>query len=229
MAIGIILSIFGGLIAIFIAMIVIFVMWDKTFKNRVFIARQTGKGFDDVIWVVDRCKVIKHKGNFLVVFRNFRMKTLSPEGEYWTKVGSKKAARFTQEQWETRDMRRLVQRGLFLYETSEGMMYPMRINDSGTGFNVMNQDTRMFLANSIIEDNELTKRALSEIIAQIAIIAGIVIMIVGFIVGYIYINKTGQENIALSAQVCSDYAKAVFNVTQTGQPTFVNNIPIPGG
>jgi hypothetical protein len=229
MPLGVVLSVFGGLGLILVAMLIIFILWDRGFKNRVLIARQTGRSVDDFILIPDRFKVVLRGGAYIIQFRSIKPRAPSVEGSYWVKFAGKKAIKLTQQEWETRDMRKLIQRGLILYETTDGLFYPMKVQERAgeLGFSIMDTDTRMFLADTIEKNHALTKRSIAEILAQIAIIAGIVIMIVGFIVGYIYINKVGQENIQLSAQVCSEYARSIINITQNGGNQYAGGIKLP--
>jgi hypothetical protein len=226
------LLLLGVLVLLVVLGVVAFVVWDKSFRNTARIARQTGNDINDVIWVNTRFKVIHEGGSWKIVFRHLREKTNSVEGRFWTKFykpGTEIS--MTKQQWEQKDMSRLLQRGLLLYETSEGVFFPMSINFSGgsSQLKIIDQENRMFLTNEIANTNELTKDKKNETLKIVAIVIGLV-LIAGVAIGTFYmLNAEGQRNIAATAQVCGDYARAVFNVTMNGGTTYVGSIPYPGG
>lgn len=222
---------------LFIVMLAFFAwkMWDLSFKNHGFIARQSGKDYSDVIWIPSRFKVRNIDGSWHIMFRNIRERTVSVEGKFWTKfINPKKSKKinFSEEEWKKKDLSRLIQRGLFLYETSEGVFFPMTIDSDNKDFKfkIIDQDNRMFLINEIEHTNKLTEDNRRQFLTIIGIIIGLVIIGALIFFGVIYLNKMGTENIAYTAQVCGEYARQVFNVTASGNPTFLSSIPlVPGG
>jgi hypothetical protein len=223
----------GGVVAFFgVLGFVAYKMWDASFKNTAHIARQTGQAIDDVIWITERFKVVNTGGMWKIVFRRLKENTGSIEGHYWTKfVKKSKALNISAEEWRKKDVSRLIQRGIFLYETSEGVFFPMTITakDGAANFKIIDQDNRMFLSNELRNNAELTRNPRSEMIKVIAIIIGFV-LVAGSMAGGLYaMNAEGQRNIAATAQVCGEYARAVFNITMNGGTEYVGNIPYPGG
>lgn len=206
--------------------------WDKSFRNKAMIARQTGINIDDVIWINERFKVVNVNGSWKIIFRHIREKTGSIEGKFWTKFSKTKpkTTTYNEDEWKKKDMSKLIQRGLFLYETSEGVLFPMKITRSETDdftFNIVDQDNRMFLINEIEHVESLTKNPRSEMVKLVAIIVAIVVLGVTFAGGMYAMNSEGQQNVIQSAQVCGEYARAIFNSTMYGGKEYISNIPIP--
>jgi hypothetical protein len=215
-----------GLLGVFV-----FFYWDRGFKNVAHIARQTGENIDDVIWIKTRFKVVYHNGIWKIHFRHLREKTLSVEGKFWTKFGKSKILQMSETEWKSRDMTKLVQRGLYLYETSEGVFYPMKIEitDKKAGLRILDQDNKLFLINEIANIDMLTKDNQRMMVTIIAIIVGIVILGAVFFGGMYFLNKSSTEGMRQNAAVCSSYTKEILNLTMSPSNNFIGNIPMPGG
>lgn len=224
----------GFVFFIFFSIIMMIVLHRKSFRNRCEIARQTGSSNDDVIWIQDRFRVKNRSGFWVIEFLGLKEKTSSVEGRFWTKFIKKsqtnKILRYTEEQWKTRDLSRLIQRGIKFYETNEGEFHPMTIDFDGNRarLNVISQDSRQFLINEIKDVNSLTKNRFMEKVGLIAGIVAVLIMGVMFILGMIWMKESAQDSLSQSQQACIEYYKVVQNITgavqQAGQsPGFIDD------
>lgn len=241
MDVTLILLLFVFLVVIPTLCIVAFLLYKSTFKNTTFIARQTGKDPTDVIWIEDKFRVNYENGAWIIQFYKIREKTPSVSGSLWMKVLSKKSQKkilkYDKEEFDTLELRKHIKRGLFFYEASEGEFYPLtiKLDDKGKpSFTPLSQDNKMFLINDTIEANNLTKNNKKELTAIIAIIVGVIVLGAVFGIGSYYTNSQHDKNVQATAQVCSSYAIAVANWTQTqlsnGNPQYLNNVPkMPGG
>lgn len=202
----------------------------KSYKNTTMIARQTGRSTDDVIWIKDRFRVKNINGFWVVQFKKLREKTSSVPGSFWTKfIGEKyqqKILKFSEDEWKTRDISRLIRRGIMFYETNEGEFHPMSIEYDGdtAKLHVISQDNRQFLINEIKDINNLTKNRFKEMLLLAGIILAIFVLCVIFILGIIYMKESAQGSLAASQQACIDYYQVVKNITETntGSPQFLD-------
>lgn len=203
---------------VFAAIIIGLVLYNLSFKNRVMIARQTGKTIDNVIWVVDKFKVVNNKGYYVIKFRNRRVKSPEVEGKFYS-LFSKSAAsiRMDKEQWDMQDMSKKIQRGLFMYETNEGQLFPMslQVEDGNAKFLILGQDKRRWLTDEIKDINELTRNRTKDIMLLAAAIVACAVLAVIFIFGFIYLNEQGTKAIGANQVACTQYIDRLINYTQT--------------
>ena len=230
MAINIFMAFIGGLFTLILfTTIMAIILNNKTYKNTTMIARQTGNSADDVVWIKDRFRVKNRDGFWIIQFKKLREKTSSVPGKFWTKFiaekQTNKVLKFTDEEWKGRDISRLIRRGILFYETNEGEFHPMSIeyDSSGAKLHVISQDNRQFLINEIKDINSLTKNRFKEMLLLGAIILGIFVLAVIFILGIIYMKESAQESLSSSQQACIDYYRVVANITEAsnGQPQFL--------
>lgn len=219
------------MIILFIVLLPIFifafiVMRNSSYKNKAMIARQTGRDINDVIWLEDSYKITNENGNWLLEFKRMKERTQSIDGSVWTKFLAKKyhnkMLKYTRDEWDRIDMRRHIKRGLFFYETTEGELYPMTIQDHS--FNIIDRDDRLFVMTETQNVNELVKNDKKMMTTLLAIIIGIVVLGVVFVGGAIWQNNTHEKNIVATQQVGIAYAQSVYNVTCGGYPTYIANI-----
>lgn len=211
-----------------IAMIFFFVMYKKSFRNTAMIARQTGKEVTDVIWIKDKFRVKSVDGAWVIQFWNLREKTQSIQGNLWQRFlkNDSKTLKFTKERWDSSDLSKHIQRGVYFYETTEGEFFPMQIkmDDKNPSFNVLSQDNRMFLINEFKNINNLTRNRKMELVTLGGIIAACLVLCVIFIFGIIYLNEASKRSEAAQSVDCANYARAVFNLTQGTQATYLDTI-----
>jgi len=199
-----------------------FALYNMTFKNKVDIARQTGKDVSDVIWVTDKFRVRNRDGYYVIEFKRLRNKTPSIPGSFWTKfVQSKyerRTIRMTKEHWDVTDMSRRIQRGLKLYETSEGEYFPMQITtqDGKPVLSVVTQDNRQFIIHETQDVNSLTRSKKREMTVLVMAIVAILVLCLVFIFGIIYMNETAKTTLATQVRECAQYSQILYNQT-TGQ------------
>jgi flagellar basal body-associated protein FliL len=234
---GILLLIIVFIVAVPFVVIGGFLFNKKSYRNDVWIARQTGANLDDVIWIKDKFKVLYVDGNWILKFYNMKERTPSVNGSYWTKFMSPKfnnrLMQIPKEEWHTLDMRGKLKRGLFLYETTEGEFYPMGINTKDQlgkdiKLTIFNQDNRSFVASETQDVNSLTRNKNKDKLVLIAIIIGIVAMvIIGGMIIY-FQNKNHESSIQATAQLCGQYTvniiNALTNVNNTGTPRFIGDL-----
>lgn len=227
---NIFIAFIGGLFTLILfTTIMAIVLNNKTYKNNAIIARQTGNSPDDVVLIQDRFRVKNKDGFWIIQFKKLREKTSSVPGQFWTKFIPKKyetkVLKFKDDEWKTRDISRLIRRGILFYETNEGEFHPMSIelDDKGAKLHVISQDNRQFLINEIKDINSLTKNRFKEMLLLGAIILGIFVLAVIFILGIIYMKESAQESLSSSQQACIDYYRVVANITEAsnGQPQFL--------
>lgn len=223
------------IVSIPIILFVFFLVNKNSYRHTVWIARQTGKNFDDVIWIPDKFKLRNVNGSWEVKFYTIREKTPSIDGRFWTKTLNpayvRKIVKFDKLYWDNHDMSRQLKRGLMLYETTEGEFYPMGItkdNSSKTiNLTTFNQDNRMFVANETQSANSLTRNKNQDKLMLWGIIIGIVgIIIVSGVIGY-FQNKNHEENIAATAQICGQYTVNIINALtnpNSTKPQFISDI-----
>lgn len=201
----------------------------KSFKNRAFIARQTGKDPSDVVWIEDRFRVRSDSGFWVISFLNMRERTSSVDGSFWTKFlqkkKSKKTLRYTKEEWHNQEISRQIQRGLFFYENSEGEFFPMRIEESAGKkvFSVVNQDNRQFLIQEIKDINSLTRSKKHDMMMLGGIIVACLVLALIFIFGIIYMSESARDTLVQSQTQCIEYWRQINNISQ-GNPTFLSQV-----
>jgi hypothetical protein len=212
------------ILAVIIIVLGSYALWLSTFRNRAIIARQTGESVDSVIWVQDRFKVKSQKGEWIIVFKTLRMKTAGAPGRLWTSFSKDKEIprelRLTPEEWKTNEMSKKIQRGLFLYESSEGELSPMGITLDEHGrrhFKVFTQDNKRWLINEIKDINDLTRNRTKDILLLVAGIVAIAALAVIFIFGIIYMNEQATKSLAINQGACTAYIDQIMNYTTTVQ------------
>lgn len=223
-------SIVVGLIII--ACVIAFILYQLSFKNRAFIARQTGNSTDNVIWIQDKFKVVRKDGYYFIKFKNLRMKTANVEGKFWTKFFKPKDVpkelKMDKEEWESREMSKKIQRGIYFYENNNGQFFPMSIEfkEHSANFNVLDNDNTRWLANEIKEANDLTRNRGKEILLLALAIVCVVVLALVFIFGIIYLNETGARAISVNQEACTGYINKLLNYTQTIQKNngFINGV-----
>lgn len=104
----------------------------------------------------------------------------------------------------------------------------------GPHFKILTQDNRMFLINEFKNINSLTQNRKMEMMVLMGIIVAAVVLGVIFVFGIIYLNETSKATQQAQVADCANYARAVFNITSTGQPTFIESVTsnigsTPGG
>lgn len=225
-----------------IIVIVGFLLNKSSYRNTVWIARQTGKDVNDVIWIQDRFKVQFVDGQWNIRFYKMKEASQSVNGKFWTKILKKnsntdKKLGFSKEVWDSLDMRHHLKRGLFLYETTEGEFYPLPIRflDDKPIFTPFDQDNRTFIAQETQNINALTRNKSSEKLMMWIIIVGIIgLVVVGGLMTY-FQNKSHEENIVATANLCGQYTVNIVNAltNSSTKPQFINdiknNIVNPGG
>ena len=205
-------------------MITSIVIYNKSFKNRAIIARQNGKDVDNVIWIEDKFRVRMKEGHWFIQFKKLREKTNSISGEFWTRFIKKKktptALEYTPEEWKGLDLSKLIQRGVFFYETNEGEFHPMSISgkEGKYGFNVMSQDNKRWLANEIKDINSLTRNKNKDMLLLGGIVLAILILGIVTIFSIVYMKETTQTAQITSQQACLDYYYALQNITSNPAP-----------
>lgn len=227
----------GGMVIGTLFIVIFFiVMHNKSFKNKTIIARQTGTDTNDVIWVPDKFRVKNKDGFWIIEFKGIKQKTASIAGSNWTKFVApkytKKAIGYNSDEWKSKDLSRLIQRGIFFYETSEGEFHPMSIDfveGKGAKFNIISQDNKQFLINEIKDINSLTRNKNKELLLLAGIILACFILAIIFILGIIYLKESAQDSLGKSQQACIDYYNTVKNMSTlvgnnpNGQPNFLNS------
>lgn len=220
--------------------IVAYVINKKSYRNTVWIARQTGEEINDVIWIPDKFKVRNINGTWEIKFYHMKEKTPSIDGKLWTKFlpNDGKILRLTKDQFDTLDLRRHLKRGLFLYETTEGEFYPLTIRNDGKNvlFSIVNQDNRNFIMRETQDINNLTRNKKQEKLLLWAIIIGILgMVIVSGLIGY-FQNKQHEENVQATVTLCGQYTTAIIEALtnpNSTKPQFANSIKpiisLPGG
>lgn len=219
------------IITIIIGMMLVVVgiiFYNKSFKNVARIARQTGKEPGDVIWINDRFRVKNTDGHWVIQFRHLREDTQSIDGKFWTKfVPSNKKISYTKDAWNTQQLSKHIQRGIYFYETTEGEFFPMDIiktTEGGRAFRVLTQDNRSFLINQFKKISDLTRNKRLEMLTLGGIVAACLVLGIIFIFGMIYLNEASKRSEQSQAVDCANYARAVFNLTQTNDPTFLDSV-----
>lgn len=208
--------------------VVIMVLNSKSYKNKAWIARQTGNNIDDVIWIEDKFRVVNKDGAWGIQFKRLKDRTRSVDGKFWTKLAGPKAKSIygTEDDWRADNMKAQIIRGLFLYETTEGEFYPMTIkHESGKFFfGVLDQDNRQFVISETQAVNDLTRSKKQEITLLWGIIIGIVVLALVFFGGMWWQGREHNANLAATAEVCSSYAREVVNITSGGNPTYLSSL-----
>ena len=133
-----------------------------------------------------------------------------------------------------------IKRGIFFYETNEGEFYPLNIKvDNGKAtFNAISQDNKSFIARETQNINALTRNKNVEKLLLWAIIIGIIAMVIisGLII--YFQNKTHEENIVATAEMCGKYTTQIINAltnptVNNTKPQFISDIKpiisVPGG
>lgn len=218
-----------AVLAIIVFGVPIFVLlYRASFKNKVRIARQTGNDINDVIWLEDKFKVVNPDGNWVIKFLNMKEQTTSVPGNLWVKFAknSKQELKFSKDEWKSKQMSANVARGLVLYENTEGEFFPMTISkvDGTVRFGLLNHNNRQFAVNEIRRAHDLTRNKTVEKILVIAAIVAIVgLVITGGIVTY-FIGRENEKSIGATAQVCSAYAMALYNVSNGKPNTFLSDV-----
>lgn len=220
-----------------IVVFVAFMLNKNSYRNKAWIARQTGNNVDDVIWLEDKFKILNVDGTWVIKFYTMREKTPSIHGGFFTKfitpAYSRKAVSMGKDNWNSLDMNRHMKRGIYFYETTEGEFYPMSIvkeNKDGKdvfNFTTVNQDNRNFIMRETQNINSLTRNKKDDKLLLWGFIVGIVAMVIVFgIIGYLE-NKTHEENVRATAELCGQYTVQIINALtnpNSTQPKFVNNI-----
>lgn len=216
-----------GLI-IFVGVPILLLMNRKTFKNTVYILRQTGKNVSDFVLFDDKCRVVNKDGAWTIEFKKLKEKTRSVDGSFWVRVLSKKmknkALRFEKDEWDRLDMRSHLMRGLFLYETSEGEFYPIQVErteDKTFKFRVLSQDNRQFIITEIQGINDLTRNHKKELTLLWGIVIGIIVMAVVFFAALWWMGKMHDQNIINTMQACSGFLRDASSGTNT---TYLNTL-----
>lgn len=218
---GFTILIIALVVLLFISIIIAIMAYNASFRNVAWIARQTGKERSDVIWLSDKFRVINKDGFWEIQFRHLTERTSSVNGRFWTKFIApkyvKKVVKFKENEWKGSDLSKKLQRGLFLYETTEGEFFPMEISFDGSSatFKPFGQDNRQFLINEIKDINDLTKNKKREMLILLAIIIGIIVLGVVVVMSIIYLKNSSVDQMAQLSSVCSSYANALFNATTT--------------
>lgn len=195
------------------------VLRGRMYKNRVWIARQTGSDPTDVIWVEDRFYAKNINGLWVLKFKNIKDEAPSFDGSVHTKALRKsppKILRLTRDQWAALDMSRKLQRGLFLYETTEGEYFPLKIGVNIDGQHTLQRidaNTRMFLIKSTQNKNDLTRNRRREFLVLGGIIAGCIVLGVIFVIGIIYIHNESILGIESAKSACYSATQAAVNGT----------------
>lgn len=172
-----------------------YIFWEMSFTYPVWIARQAGKNIDDVIWFQDKCKVRNKQGVHTIIFRRQISKSQSFTGDLWSRFFKKKGVKFDDKKWKSLNMTKHLQRGLFLYQTSEGEFHPMKVaqKNEEVEMRILTQDNRMFLMNQTIEANELTLSKRQQMMVYGAIIVAFIALAVVFVLFLIYLNERAGE------------------------------------
>lgn len=222
-----------GIIVFFVLFFLLIagILYNKSFKNRALIARQTGKDTDDVIWIEDRFRIKNDNGFYVMQFKHLREKTPSLSGAFWSKFISKKEQnkiiRVTKEQWGLLDLSKKIQRGLFLYETTEGEFFPigLRQDEKQPVFSAISQNNRQFIINQTQDINSLTRSKRREMTVLLAAIISCFVLAVIFIFGIIYLSETAKTSVQAQSQACADIVSQTFNPrNETTNPQFLNSI-----
>lgn len=209
----------GGGVLIFGGIGLIWFLNRKSFKNKVWVARQTGKAKEDVIWFEDKCRVVNKSGAWIIEFEKIKEKTRSIDGKFWTSLITpkyqQKALKFSKDEWDQLNMRTNLMRGLFLYETTEGEFYPMAVEhkDGRFAFQILDQDNRQFMIEEIKDVNDLTRNHKTEITLLWGIIIGIVVLALVFFGGMWWQGHEHAANLAATAQVCASYTREMINIS----------------
>jgi len=220
LAAGISLLLAGGVIIIMINR--------KSYKNKVWIARQTGKDVADVIWIEDRCRVVNKNGAWVIEFQKLREKMQSVRGEWWSKLlkpsYQRKALKFDKNEWDSLNFRPNLIRGLFLYETTEGEFYPMvpSKKDGEFLFKILDQDSKQFMISEIKDVNDLTRNTKQEVTLLWGIVIGIIVLGFVFFAGMWWQGHEHSANLAATAQLCASYTREVINITAGANPNYLN-------
>lgn len=188
------------------------IIYNMGFRHKVMVAKQTGPGAEDVIWVEDSARIGFKNGNYTMTFKRHRGKTQVPEGKWWHRFLRKNAVKeFTEEEWRKKDMRRAMQRGIMLYQNNEGEFHPMRIRyeNNRADLEVLSQDNRMFIAQEIQDTQELTLSKRQQVIAIVAIVVGFILIAAVMILGFIYIGNQADNLARVAIQVGTQASQGV--------------------
>lgn len=210
----------GGMGFIVLCLLFVLIMYFKSFKNHVMIARQTGSDPTNVIWVSDRFKVVDKDGYYRIIFLKRRVRTSDADGKLYTLFFKKKpqGISITKEEWLMKDMSKLVQRGLFMYETNEGQFFPITMEvNNGAKFQVLDQDKRRWITEEIKDIHELTRNRTKDILLLTAAIVACVVLALTFIFGIIYLNEQATKTQGTVQGACMAYIDKIMNYTITIQ------------
>ena len=180
-----------GLFIVIPALIAWFI-WEKTFRYKCFIAKQTGNDPDNVVWFEDKFKVLQKEGYYRIIFRRQISQSQSFPGELWSKFFRNKSIKFDNNRWMHLNIPKHIARGLFLYQTTEGEYHPMRLERDGV-MKTLSQDNRAFLVHQFKKSAELALTPRKQIIAIAAVIGGIVILGICFVLFLVYLTDAAAD------------------------------------
>lgn len=192
--------------------------WYLSYNRTAWIAKQTGKEANDVVWVRDKFKVRMINGVYTLIFRNQVERAPSFSGHLWAKIYHKQI-KYTPERWATLDMSKKIQRGLFLYQDEEGHYIPLTIRVDGKNRELFGlpQNMRMFTAQSIAENQKLTLNARQLFKMNLAAIIGVVILGLAFLFFVIYTTKVQAETAISCTQIFQNATQSNGFITGLAQ------------
>ena len=172
-----------------------FYFWNKSFIHTVFIAKQSGRDVSDVLWVRDQFKIIERNGVHVIAFKRHKGKSPSFSGDFWCKVFKNNGISIDDDVWKKISMPKMIGRGLFLYQNTEGEFHPitLSIGSHHPEFKVLTQDNRAFIVQGLRETQALTLTAKKQVIAIVAVVIAILVLAVLFFLFLMYLTEAATN------------------------------------
>lgn len=196
---GIVSTIITTLGISFLLLVGLLLLRGRSFKHVGVIAQRLGSNIDDITFIIDKFKVIKKDGYYTILWKTYgREPSPSPEFKLWARFFKKPITKDVNK-WSRGQIKKLVVRGAFFYQTTEGELKPMTVQATGE-LKVLNQDNRAFIINSIRKNKEFRAKNKDKLIAAAMTVGVVFLLVMLTIVGLIFFNNYMAENIAA---VCS--------------------------
>lgn len=151
---------FGGLGGIVVIWVGSFLIFRGQFRHRAIVAVPMGDTSDDVVYVEDRFRTRKYKGNIQISFLKTKGKVYSPPYRWWSKWLKKNKELPTSDNdgWykiNDPDLRKHLFRGAIFYKVSDDQILSMKIKSPGQ-FEVLDHNSKELIIDDIERQNEIT-------------------------------------------------------------------------
>lgn len=147
----------GGVCFVLFVVFLVVLFDRKSYKFKAMVFVPTGEDPNDGLWVEDRFKTRKHKGNVQVRFLKNRGKCYSPDHRFWHKY-LKKNKEVPDEGWANindQDVRKHLVRGAIFYKVSDDEYKVVKFEKAGN-FKVIDHDSRELIIDDIEREKELS-------------------------------------------------------------------------